>query len=443
MNRSRYFTIGIIALLALSAFDLLSTWILTPDLANEANAFVVWYGFGWIDIILVNLGIILFISIPFYYHSLVFNYSTYTEQKPSITTVVIDYFFRSHKNPFLSVLRALFNGLGYFLLWWYVISKLTAIIHNTLSILKLRFWDIPFSRKMLIMEEIVMIFLIIMMILFFVKLVLRAKKSRISNFNTKSIHTVFLIIFVCLYISFKVFTSFAKSVHSVQLTTKVDPEIVLVNIEDGDRAFIANLLLRLETYKPALIALDAFLVPEKNGAFDSQLSGAFTNIKNDLIAYGFDSTGKLQEPQLKFSALTKDIGFVATQEINGLASHIIPIQKIDNQIRECLALKVVKVWKPGFEHSLRINQSIPIIYTRKLQQYIHLNGSNIYDIDSNFLRNKVVLVGYLGPTQDDKHFTPIRLKVEYPSEEPDTYGVVILANEISTILHYERKPLHK
>jgi hypothetical protein len=45
------------------------------------------------------------------------------------------------------------------------------------------------------------------------------------------------------------------------------------------------------------------------------------------------------------------------------------------------------------------------------------------------------LLGYIGPSNEDKHFTPIRLAEKFPENEPDTYGIIIIANEIRTLLN--------
>lgn len=118
---------------------------------------------------------------------------------------------------------------------------------------------------------------------------------------------------------------------------------------------------------------------------------------------------------------------------------MIPLPKIDNEIHESFPLKMVSRWKPGFRSNIRVNQNIRINYTRRLKQFICLDGSellktNINDFD---LPGKIILLGYLGPGEEDKHFTPLRLvNEEYKDNEPDTYGLVIIANEIRTILEH-------
>ena len=74
MSRRKYFILGVLLMIILGALDLFITWILTPDLKNEANPFVSEYGFGWMEVSLVSVAFILFVTIPFYYYCLVFNY---------------------------------------------------------------------------------------------------------------------------------------------------------------------------------------------------------------------------------------------------------------------------------------------------------------------------------------------------------------------------------
>ncbi|HLG40855.1 MAG TPA: hypothetical protein VI461_14345, partial [Chitinophagaceae bacterium] len=82
----------------------------------------------------------------------------------------------------------------------------------------------------------------------------------------------------------------------------------------------------------------------------------------------------------------------------------------------------------------------PIKFTRTLEEFIHFNGLDLKTKNlCEYLRDKVVFLGYLGPSNEDKHFTPIRLVKKYADNQPDTYGLVMIANEIRTILEFGKK----
>ena len=252
---------------------------------------------------------------------------------------------------------------------------------------------------------------------------------------------IIIVMFLLSYFSFKVFTSIEKSKnnYSVKLTDKIDPDIVLINIKDGDRAFIANLLLTIDSCKPILIAIDAFFTDEKEQAQDSALINAFSIVKNDILAYSLDSVGKPLKSNVKFTSLAGEEGLSISEKVNGLSSNIIPLRVIDNKIYELFALKIIKHWKPEFGHDIKPNQVIPIKFARTLEQFIYFDDLHKINNFCEYLRNKVVLLGYLGPSNEDKQFTPIRIVKKYNDDQPDTYGLVIVANEIRTILEYEKK----
>jgi CHASE2 domain-containing protein len=468
MTRRRYFIVGVIILVILGALDLFFTRILTPDLRNEGNTLVTEYGFGWGGIILFSIGLIIFVTIPFYYHCLVYNYPDSIDKNSFryITRVL----FRNHKNPFLSLGKFLFYTLGFYLFWKYFILKITAIIHNVLILFAIRFfgfpgypdvdksmvdhysetwfynivkyyWEIP-SRRFYLMDQVENIFLLIIILLFIGSIIYKAKKNIKRKHNTNSIHFLWIIGFFMLYASFKVYTAFppnSERNYSVNIINTIDPDIVLINFGEGDRAFIGKLLMTIDSCKPILIGIDAFFIDAKDYTQDSILLHAFKTVKNDILIYDIDSQGRLSKSLDRFRSFVNDEGQVMTEEEDGLLSSITPIAVIDNKVHEHFALKIIKIWKPQFKPDLKINQSIPIKFTRTLEQFIHFDSTKLKTSNiCEYLTNRVVLLGYLGPSNEDKHFTPIRLVRKYNDSLPDTYGLVIVANEIRTILEYEK-----
>lgn len=221
----------------------------------------------------------------------------------------------------------------------------------------------------------------------------------------------------------------------VILTDKVDPDIVLINIEEGDRSFIGNLLLTIDSCKPKLIGIDAWFVLEKDNYQDSILITALKKIDNDILAYKLDSSGEIIKSHKKFREQVNDEGLAIYENNGDVSSNMIPITTIDNKEHELFALKIIKKWKPDFNYHYKLDQTIPIHFIRSLEQFVHFNGSDLKThLNYKDLHDKIVLLGYLGPSNEDKHFTPIRRAIKFNKKEPDTYGLVIIANEIRTLL---------
>lgn len=227
--------------------------------------------------------------------------------------------------------------------------------------------------------------------------------------------------------------------YFVELNNRIDPDIVLVNLGEIDRAAIGKLLLTISRCRPAVIGVDAWFPVEKDKPKDSILVAALASIQNDILAYHFDSVGTIVKSHNKFSAVVKDEGVVNGEYTNGLATGMKPLQIVNNTSHKLFSLKIIELWKPGFETGLKPGQIIPIKFTRTLNQFFHFDYSEIEEIDCGAFYDKIVLIGFLGPGNEDKHFTPIRLVKKYNDNEPDTYGLVIIANQIRTILEYEKK----
>jgi CHASE2 domain-containing sensor protein len=220
---------------------------------------------------------------------------------------------------------------------------------------------------------------------------------------------------------------------SVNLTYTIDPDIILVNIGNADRISVAKQLLKIDSCQPALIAVDTYFPDEKGNAQDSDLMNALQKIPNDVLSYFIDSNNNVLKSHRKFEVLAKDEGLAFVTVVNGLSSQCTPIEVIDGTQHELFSLRQ---WKPDFKTTFKPDQTINTNFTRTLDEYVHIEGTDLANIDCNYFKNKVILLGYLGPDDIDKHFTPIRFVKDYPENKADTYGLVIIANQIRTILEY-------
>ena len=239
-------------------------------------------------------------------------------------------------------------------------------------------------------------------------------------------------------LSFILLVFFGCRSRSVKLTG-IDPEIVLINIEDGDRAFIGKVLLKLDSLKPAAIGIDVTFRGRRKQ--DSILIAAFRKIKNDILIYNVSQNGTLTASDSVFTNLVAGQGNLYFEQKLGLVTTTIPLQQINDTVHESFALKIIKFWKPDFTSQIKVNEKVDINYSRNLERYTVISGSQLLSLNSSDfeLANKLFLVGYTGPGYEDKYFTPLRKHGEYQPNEPDTFGLVIIANQIRTILEYNNQ----
>ncbi len=471
MRRERYFYTGLGILTILSICDLLITWILSPDLKHESNTFVTEYGFGWPEIISVNILFLFFVSIPFYYHSVIFNFPSNDSLKLPLFKYLITLLLKNAKKPFLSIAKLLFNFLGFYLFWWYFISKFSAVFHNLFLFIGSRYYrfeintnntladapgfsknwfyksikqycETPEGEQFSLMKNVENTFLLVMALIFLFSLVLISNNKIKIPQSKQRLKGIFTIIFFLLYITFRGYVFFASPPknQNVNLSNREDPDIILINIEQGDRAFIGNLISKVDSCHPQVIGLDISFENEKKHYEDSVLENTLRKAKNIILSFYIDSLGKPIRSADKFRKSVKDEGLNKFEFDEGLVSKFSPLLNVNNQTYEQFPLKIIKLWKPQFQYNFKENASIPIIYTRTRDQYFHLNGSEL-EKQKNCLniKDKIVLIGYLGPSNEDKYFTPMGNVQSPNSEQPDTYGIVIIANQIRTILDYKKR----
>ncbi len=227
---------------------------------------------------------------------------------------------------------------------------------------------------------------------------------------------IFIIFYLCLSYTSK---------SQVHLTKDIDPDIVIINIEEGDRAFIGNLIQKIDSCNPALIGIDAWFVSEKDNYQDSILQKALSETNKEVLAYTRRDTVLIRSHE-KFEKLSNEKGIAYLIAENEIAIKFIPLTNINGKTHIHFALQIAKKWKPNLEYQYKVDEQVSINYERTVEQYLTFNGSDInYKKHSKFLKNKIVLLGYLGPSNEDKHITPLG----------STYGIIIIANQVRMILN--------
>src|SRR5688572_12023542 len=227
-----------------------------------------------------------------------------------------------------------------------------------------------------------------------------------------------------------------------------DNRITIVNIGDLGRGGIAELIEKVNSYKPKVIGLDVFFEGEREPDQDSLLRTVFLKTKNLVVvsreAYDAEKHKFFFLPDF-FDSVYHHRGFANLDaDTVGTVRVYTPFDKIDNIKYPHFTSAVVREFNDSAYKKLEArNKKNEIInYSRRTTNYWVIEPDEIMlESDSSkrikyLIENKIVLLGYVNTNADDiadKKFTP--MNAEYAGKaKPDMNGVVVHANIISMVL---------
>lgn len=231
-----------------------------------------------------------------------------------------------------------------------------------------------------------------------------------------------------------------------------DTNIAIVNIGNLSRGEIAGQLERLVNYDPKVIGVDALFLQNKDSIEDGRLQEVISSFKTIVLV---NKVEEYDEETGKYSKLTTSIkefsqtaqqGFANFPEKSGSFKTIRefrPAVAFNDTILNSFATEIVKSADPSKLKVLyeRGNQTEDINYRGNYQKFYFIDSDELLNPENEFpfLKDKIVLLGYLGAnindqSLEDRFFTPLNPKYSGRSL-PDMYGVVIHANIISMILN--------
>lgn len=235
--------------------------------------------------------------------------------------------------------------------------------------------------------------------------------------------------------------------------TRADTNIVLINLSNLSRAEIARQVNIINSFNPKVIGIDAIFQEEKEHYSDSLLAEAFSKCKNLILVSKLD---KYREESDSYDTLLCSIDIFNRYASNGFANlpnddkvsfRTIREFKSDSKTNstkaKCFAAKVVEIYNPAALRNLnkRDNEIEKINYIGNYNKFYYLDAEQVLSngSDKSFINDKIVLMGFMGRTLNDKtfediYFTPLNERYAGKSF-PDMYGVVIHANIISMILN--------
>jgi CHASE2 domain-containing sensor protein len=244
------------------------------------------------------------------------------------------------------------------------------------------------------------------------------------------------LVFIVIFIGFFVCSFSSK---------EYDKEIIIVNCGKVGRKDIAKEINIINKYKPRVLGVDLFFSKD-SGAGDDDLVLALNNSKNLVMIEGirdYDSINdcfqKLKKSHPKFCKNAKTGFSNLMSDEEGIVkyfalSETICSGEIKNLSSFGLTMAATSEIGKGKEFILDITEKILKINFTAPNRYRTIEVNDILNqkVDLNCLRNKIVLLGYIGNDTEDLHY--INESDPAKKEKLPIYGVVIHANIISTIL---------
>lgn len=231
--------------------------------------------------------------------------------------------------------------------------------------------------------------------------------------------------------------------ESFEPSDKINTDIVLVNAAHHDREALAILIEKIIENDPKVIGLDIIFEEKKEAFSDSVLSEVLSNEK---IVNAFNLIdGNVRENHSSFQNINKE-GYVNFNFDS--SSYVIRKFSASNNERGQYLSFGAQVSKQflgskwnDYKYYNKLSKERIIKYFGNQEKFITLNLEDFLDYEkTTFLKDKIVLVGYLGPKEgksydiEDKYFTPMNQHMVGRGDR-DMYGMVIHANIINMLIN--------
>jgi CHASE2 domain-containing sensor protein len=240
------------------------------------------------------------------------------------------------------------------------------------------------------------------------------------------------------------FIIFAGNVFSCR-SQKRESNLVLVNIGFVNRLGMANEIALINSFNPKVIAIDLLFSEKTEPYYDSLLESVLSECKNLVMvsiikdfAIGKDRYDEFEEGCLPEFTKNAKTGF-----INNILE--------DDEFETLKRFSAVEMVKDNYEYHFAV-QTVIEFDSLKALQFVK-NNPKVIDVDYSYkntlkvieaedlfdgkvarteIEDKIVLLGYLKPSEIDLFFSPLNKKVKPYS--PDVHGLEYHACIVSQIL---------
>lgn len=233
-----------------------------------------------------------------------------------------------------------------------------------------------------------------------------------------------------------------------------DTNIVLVNIAELPRSGVARELEIIGRNNPKVIGIDAFFRRPKTPELDTPLARVCAGLSNlvfvnQLLQWNADSSRfdsvATSLPQFTATGRQGFANLLIRDDAFRTAREFTPKEMVDSTIELAFGVRILQMYDSlAFRDLMARGKPTEFINFRgNTDKFLVLDATDVLEKkrDLSFLRDKIVLMGFLGPrlgaaSLEDAFFTPLNARYAGKSF-PDMYGVTIHANIISMVLHRE------
>jgi CHASE2 domain-containing sensor protein len=229
-----------------------------------------------------------------------------------------------------------------------------------------------------------------------------------------------------------------------------DPRVVIFNIGYADRATIAKMIDTVATFKPRVMALDAFFEGSRGEEQDGPLDSSFSKHQNLVVAYIANFKGKKADTIFRRGDYLKSAhNYGWANFFQDSVSTIRTFRPVLKDYKDSSFLSfptlVTKLYDRAAGEKLekKGDKNVIINYSRNIDpnkkpQYFVIEYEDLLNgmYDESIFRDKIILFGYvnLNPNDiEDKKYSPMNSKFAGKTV-PDMNGIVVHANIISMAL---------
>ena len=272
--------------------------------------------------------------------------------------------------------------------------------------------------------------------------------------------TIFSIILISLlalfFLNIKFFDPFKKAFSNFSYldvfyaekfydTTKVNTNIVLVNVQNKNRLEIALAIKAIIKEQPKVIGVDVIFKDRKENVFADSLLASILKHNNIITSYDIEDKGIIYNHS--YFKKNENSGYVdfnfdnkasVIRKFNGA---IFTFGKERLSFSAQIAKHYLKNKWQTFGYDIKLKKPHTIKFQGNLDAFQYLDFEDILDNENKLvLKDKIVILGYLGnPTGsktdiEDKFFTPLN-KIIAGRSDADMFGVTIHANIVNMLIN--------